>query len=60
MGKRMKNVTNKKLKEEHPILASRSVFSTMKITGGGIHKSAKDYDRKNGKKEVRRYLEGKY
>ena len=46
MGKRMKNVTNKKLKEEHPILASRSVFSTMKITGGGTHKSAKDYDRK--------------
>ena len=60
----MRKTTNKKIKEEHPILRERSIFSTMKVTGGGVHKSEKDYNRKNNKrkveKEVKKYFNGDY
>ena len=37
---------------------TRSVFANVKMTGAGAHKSAKDYDRKSLKREMREVFKG--
>ena len=56
----MKKMNRKELKKNYPILKVRSEFSTMKMSGSGAHKRKKDYDRKNGKKEIKKYMDDDY
>lgn len=56
----MKKLNRKELKKKYPTLKIRSKFSAMKMSGAGAHKSKKDYDRKNSKKEIKKYMDGDY